>query len=64
MPLAMQLCTTPGVLEMFHNSNFLLEQITRCLEEHLDAKRVVFPRFYFLSNGELLEIVAQVTNSS
>jgi dynein heavy chain len=60
MPLAMQSCTAPGMLEMFHNSNALLEQITKCLEEYLDSKRVIFPRFYFLSNGELLEIVAQV----
>jgi len=58
--LAMQSCTFPGVLEMFQNNNALLEQIMKCLEAYLESKRVMFPRFYFLSNAELLGILAQV----
>ena len=58
--LAMQSCTAPGVLEMFQNNNALLEQIMKCLEAYLESKRVIFPRFYFLSNAELLGILAQV----
>ncbi|XP_069668946.1 dynein axonemal heavy chain 6 isoform X3 [Periplaneta americana] len=62
MPLAMPSCTAPGVLEMFQNNNALLEQIMKCLDAYLESKRVIFPRFYFLSNEELLEILAQTRN--
>nr|CAD7258339.1 unnamed protein product [Timema shepardi] len=60
MPLAMQACTAPGILETFNNNLDLLDQIMKCLEAYLESKRVIFPRFYFLSNDELLEILAQV----
>uniref|UniRef100_A0A8D0GTF0 Dynein axonemal heavy chain 6 n=1 Tax=Sphenodon punctatus TaxID=8508 RepID=A0A8D0GTF0_SPHPU len=49
-------------LETFQNNNGLLDQIQKCLEAYLESKRVIFPRFYFLSNDELLEILAQTRN--
>uniref|UniRef100_A0A8C3IXU7 Dynein axonemal heavy chain 6 n=1 Tax=Chrysemys picta bellii TaxID=8478 RepID=A0A8C3IXU7_CHRPI len=51
-----------GLLETFQNNNGLLDQIQKCLEAYLESKRVIFPRFYFLSNDELLEILAQTRN--
>lgn len=61
-PLAMPAMTQHGYLDTMKKNNALLEQITRCLEAYLEVKRVAFPRFYFLSNDELLEILAQTKN--
>ncbi|KAL3884515.1 hypothetical protein ACJMK2_024650, partial [Sinanodonta woodiana] len=62
VPSAIRAGTQPGLLETFQNSNALLDQIQKCLEAYLESKRVIFPRFYFLSNDELLEILAQTRN--
>ncbi|CAH8607108.1 unnamed protein product [Heterobilharzia americana] len=62
VPLAMRAATQPGLLDTFRNNNQLLDQIQKCLEAYLESKRSVFPRFYFLSNDELLEILAQTRN--
>lgn len=35
-----------------------LEQIERALELYLESKRQLFPRFYFISNDEMLEVCA------
>ena len=40
-------------------ANRLLEEIQQGLETYLETKRVAFPRFYFLSNEDLLDILAQ-----
>ncbi|XP_023289677.1 dynein heavy chain 6, axonemal [Orussus abietinus] len=62
MPLAMDSCTRDGLLEKFVVNNRHLDQILKCLEAYLETKRVAFPRFFFLSNDELLEILAQTRN--
>lgn len=62
MPLAMEAALAPDVLPTLERNNALLEQIMKCLESYLETKRVAFPRFYFLSNDELLDILAQTRN--
>jgi len=45
--------------ENLTNYNDTLDDIQKSLERYLETKRQAFPRFYFLSNDELLEILAK-----
>uniref|UniRef100_A0A8C8YBW1 Dynein axonemal heavy chain 14 n=1 Tax=Panthera leo TaxID=9689 RepID=A0A8C8YBW1_PANLE len=59
---ALRITISAGVLETLQNCNLHLEHIMKSLEDYLETKRMIFPRFYFLSNTELLDIIANSRN--
>lgn len=54
--------TNANLLDSLKTNNDILDDIQKKLEDYLENKRAVFPRFYFLSNDELLEILANSQN--
>ncbi|KAL4125506.1 hypothetical protein PRIC2_009089 [Phytophthora ramorum] len=54
---ALQATQEAGVLETLVAMQEKLDQIQKCLDQYLETKRMLFPRFYFLSNDDLLEIL-------
>ena len=46
----------------FCESNKKLDKIQKSLSDYLEQKRLVFARFFFLANEDLLQILAQTKN--
>lgn len=56
-PLVVPFCTIPGRLVEIQGLGMGLENCQKSLNEYLESKRRIFPRFYFISTDELLSIL-------
>eukprot|EP00210_Caulerpa_lentillifera_P007994 g7633.t1 len=57
-----QCCQSNKLCESLYEMVEKLERVERSLEDYLEAKRQRFPRFYFVSNEDLLEILGHSKN--
>eukprot|EP01012_Entosiphon_sulcatum_P008694 TRINITY_DN14772_c0_g1_i1.p1 TRINITY_DN14772_c0_g1~~TRINITY_DN14772_c0_g1_i1.p1 ORF type:complete len:4302 (+),score=681.03 TRINITY_DN14772_c0_g1_i1:35-12907(+) len=58
-PYVMNRSQEERLLYNFIEANKLLDSILKQLHQFLETKRIAFPRFYFISNEELLEILSE-----
>ena len=56
-PNVLDCCTVDGRLAALQGLFSQLEACQKSLSDYLETKRTVFPRFYFLSDDELLQIL-------
>lgn len=52
----------PYLLNKLNKMSEKLELIERALEIYLETKRQLFPRFYFISNDDMLEVEYFIEN--
>jgi len=58
-PEVIACCSDQKVLTSFTECNKLLDLVSKGLSSYLEKKRRAFPRFFFLSDDELLQILSQ-----
>uniref|UniRef100_A0A8C4UNG2 Dynein axonemal heavy chain 10 n=1 Tax=Falco tinnunculus TaxID=100819 RepID=A0A8C4UNG2_FALTI len=56
-PAIKKSCEAPNRLLDLHHINDVLEKCQKSLNDYLDSKRNAFPRFFFISDEELLSIL-------
>ncbi|KAL1138667.1 hypothetical protein AAG570_008729 [Ranatra chinensis] len=58
-PAILDYCSNKKLFDQFVQNNRILDQVQRGLTDYLEQKRLNFPRLFFLSDDELLEILSQ-----
>ena len=61
-PLVMDTINIPGILKSLERLADLLAKIQKALGEYLERERSAFPRFYFVGDEDLLEIIGNSKN--
>ena len=61
-PSVVSCCTADGREEQLRAMNKELEKCEKALNEYLEIKKSIFPRFYFVSNAALLDILSNGNN--
>jgi len=61
-PCIMDLVEKETISAQFIKANEDLDKIQKSLSDYLEQKRLVFARFFFLANEDLLQILAQTKN--
>ncbi|CAL6082691.1 Dynein_heavy chain [Hexamita inflata] len=62
-PLVINICTqTKDLLKNLTKYRDDLEKVQKGLADYLETKRIAFPRFFFLSDEELLQILSNTKN--
>ncbi|CAN0055637.1 unnamed protein product [Heterosigma akashiwo] len=62
VPNCVDSCSVEGRVEGLRSMMERLEMCQKSLNEYLDMKKKIFPRFYFVSNVALLDMLANGTN--
>lgn len=57
-PNVISVATRPNVLDDLHRIDAQLQLCEKALAQYLESKRVDFPRFYFVSTADLLDILS------
>lgn len=55
-------CMAEGRQDRLEHMLTQLETCEKALQEYLETKRLAFPRFYFVSPADLLDILSKGTN--
>ncbi|GCC26775.1 hypothetical protein chiPu_0005195 [Chiloscyllium punctatum] len=61
-PNVVEATNKPGLCEKLEDIQSRLALCEKALAEYLDTKRLAFPRFYFISSADLLDILSNGTN--
>ncbi|XP_072259402.1 dynein axonemal heavy chain 9 [Pyxicephalus adspersus] len=61
-PNVVEATNKPGLYEKLEDIQARLSLCEKALAEYLDTKRLTFPRFYFISSADLLDILSNGTN--
>lgn len=62
-PLVVSFAERPRLENVLERSNEQLDICQRALSQFLEEKRAQFPRFYFIGDDDLLEILGQASNA-